>query len=284
MRELAFALGAAPDSETLLAAADSFLAPRAGRPAGSAALHHPQPASRRAANHASSRNDPPRAQLVLSQAQADDGIARVEAQRGFALSDEQRELVRGVIADAGSVSLVRAVAGSGKTTTLAAIAQAYASAGIPVHGVAPTGAAARVMTRGRHPSRAPSIARCSTASRRYAPASDQRPGSCSSTRPARSARTHSRDSHKPSHSPTPSSCWSATTRSSHPCPPAPATPTSSTAQRPVHSLETPRRFITPNGEPDLAEARALASLRAGTLEGAAAYLDHKQRHRHGQDA
>ena len=47
-------------------------------------------------------------------------------------------------------------------------------------------------------------------------------------------------------------------------------------ERPVHSLKTPRRFITPNGEPDLAEARALASLRAGTLEGAAAYLNHKQ--------
>ena len=43
----------------------------------------------------------------------------------------------------------------------------------------------------------------------------------------------------------------------------------------MHSLETPRRFLTPTGEPDLAEARALASLRAGTLEGAAAYLKHK---------
>jgi ATP-dependent exoDNAse (exonuclease V) alpha subunit len=47
-------------------------------------------------------------------------------------------------------------------------------------------------------------------------------------------------------------------------------------QRPVHSLQTPRRFLTPNGEPDFAEARALANLRAGTFEGAAAYLRHKQ--------
>ena len=46
-------------------------------------------------------------------------------------------------------------------------------------------------------------------------------------------------------------------------------------QRQVHSLETPRRFLTPTGEPDLAEAHALAGLRAGTLEGATAYLRHK---------
>ena len=52
----------------------------------------------------------------------------------------------------------------------------------------------------------------------------------------------------------------------------------------MHSLETPRRFVTPTGEPDLAEASALASLRAGTLEGAAAYLNHKQRDRHDRDA
>jgi ATP-dependent exoDNAse (exonuclease V) alpha subunit len=43
----------------------------------------------------------------------------------------------------------------------------------------------------------------------------------------------------------------------------------------VHSLETPRRFLTATGEPDLAEARALAALRTGTLDGAAAYLQHK---------
>ena len=42
------------------------------------------------------------------------------------------------------------------------------------------------------------------------------------------------------------------------------------------SLEMPLRFITPAGEPDHAEARALSRLRAGSLEGAAAYLRHKQ--------
>jgi ATP-dependent exoDNAse (exonuclease V) alpha subunit len=44
----------------------------------------------------------------------------------------------------------------------------------------------------------------------------------------------------------------------------------------VHALATPRRFLTASGEPGIAEARALANLRAGTLEGAAAYLNHKQ--------
>lgn len=45
------------------------------------------------------------------------------------------------------------MAGSGKTTTLAAIAEAYELAGIPVAGVAPTGAAARVMTEAGAPAR-----------------------------------------------------------------------------------------------------------------------------------
>ena len=35
-------------------------------------------------------------------------------------------------------------------------------------------------------------------------------------------------------------------------------------------------FPHPDGRPDLAEARALAQLRVGTLEGSAAYLSHKQ--------
>jgi ATP-dependent exoDNAse (exonuclease V) alpha subunit len=48
-------------------------------------------------------------------------------------------------------------------------------------------------------------------------------------------------------------------------------------ERTVHSLETPRRFLTPTGEPDLAEARALAMLRTSTLEGAAAYVRYKHR-------
>ena len=45
----------------------------------------------------------------------------------------------------------------------------------------------------------------------------------------------------------------------------------------VHSLETPRRFVTATGEPDLAEARALALLRSGTLEGATRYLQHREK-------
>ena len=61
--------------------------------------------------------------------------------------------MHGVTADQASVSLVRAVAGSGKTTTLAAIARAYEHAGIPVAGVAPTGAAARVMSEAGIPAR-----------------------------------------------------------------------------------------------------------------------------------
>jgi ATP-dependent exoDNAse (exonuclease V) alpha subunit len=49
--------------------------------------------------------------------------------------------------------------------------------------------------------------------------------------------------------------------------------------RPVHTLQIPRRFATPTGEPDLAEAHALARLRSGTLEGASAYLQHKHQTR-----
>jgi conjugative relaxase-like TrwC/TraI family protein len=273
-RELAFALGAVADSDALLAAADSFLAlqqviPLDGRRFTTRSL---QAAEQRITQLA--QRPAPR-ELILNRAQTEAGIERTERQHGFALSDEQRELVHGVVADRASVSLVRAVAGSGKTTTLAAVAQAYEVAGIPVAGVAPTGAAARVMSEARIPARTVERALLDG---EHAIRAGIRPtqgvvlvdeaGTIGTRTLARLAEAVALadaklvlvgdDAQLPAVAA--GMAYSDLLEQS----------------RPVHILQTPRRFLTPTGEPDLAEARALANLRAGTLEGAAAYLNHKQ--------
>ena len=173
------------------------------------------------------------------------------------------------------MSLVRAVAGSGKTTTLAAIAQAYEHAGIPVAGVAPTGAAARVMSEAGIPARTVERA---LLDREHAIRAGIRPtpgivlvdeaGTIGTRTLARLAEAVALADAK---------LVLVGDDAQLPAVAAGTTYADLLEQaRPVHTLQTPRRFVTPTGEPDLAEARALANLRAGTLEGAAAYLNHKQ--------
>ena len=212
---------------------------------------------------------------MLADGPADHGIARIEAARGIQLSQEQRALVRGVLADDRAVSLVRAVAGSGKTTTLAAIEAAYAEAGIPVAGVAPTGAAARVMTEAGIPARTVERA---LLDRERAIRSGIRPtpgivlvdeaGTVGTRTLAKLASVVAQAGGK-----------LVLVGDDAQLPPVPADATYARMvdeNRPVLALGTPRRFLTPDGKPDLAEAHALAQLRAGTLEGTAAYLNHKQ--------
>ena len=59
------------------------------------------------------------------------------------LSAEQAEAVRALATDGQGVSALQALAGTGKTRVLAALARIYAAAGYHVSGVAPTGRAAR---------------------------------------------------------------------------------------------------------------------------------------------
>jgi conjugative relaxase-like TrwC/TraI family protein len=275
VRELAFALGSAPDADSLIVAAGEFLALEEvvqldERRFTTRGLQAAEQRITRLAERAAQRA------LVLAPDQADLGIEHVERERGFALSDEQRSLVHGVTADQASVSLVRAVAGSGKTTTLAAIARAYEHAGIPIAGVAPTGAAARVMSEAGIPARTVERA---LIDREHAIRVGIRPTSgvvLVDEAGAMGTRTLARLAE---------AVANADARlvlvgddAQLPSVPAGAAYAKLLDQeRTVHSLETPRRFLTPTGEPDLAEARALAMLRTGTLEGAAAYLQHKHR-------
>ena len=274
IRKLAWTLIEVPDATTLVAAADRFLAhsPIVQLDERRYTTRSLQAAETRIAEIAA-RPAPRR--LLLADGSAERGIARVEVSRGFELSGEQRALVRGVLADDRAVSLVRAVAGSGKTTTLAAIAAAYTDAGVPVASVAPTGAAARVMTEAGIPARTVERA---LLDRERAIRSGIRPtpgvvlvdeaGTVGTRTLAQLASVVVQaggklvlvgdDAQLP---PVPAGAAYARMVDEH---------------RPVLALETPRRFLTPDGQPDLAEARALAQLRAGTLEGTAAYLNHKQ--------
>jgi ATP-dependent exoDNAse (exonuclease V) alpha subunit len=277
VRELAYQLGSIPTTSTVVDAADSFLAlpevvPLNERRFTTRGLEIAEQQITQLALRLAPR------QLVLTRTAAEAGIARTEAERGFDLSREQRELVHGVTADASCVSVVRAVAGSGKTTTLVAIAEAYARAGIPVHGVAPTGAAARVMTEAGIPSRTVDRA---LLDREQALGAGIRPtpgivlvdeaGTIGTRTLARLAQAVALADAK-----------LVLVGDDAQLPPVPAGVTYADLldhQRPVLALATPRRFLTPSGQPDFAEARALARLRAGTLAGAAAYLNHKQQTR-----
>jgi conjugative relaxase-like TrwC/TraI family protein len=62
------------------------------------------------------------------------------------LNDEQREAVRALVTDGCGVSVLQALAGTGKTRTLGALAGVYEAAGYRVLGVAPTGRTARELS------------------------------------------------------------------------------------------------------------------------------------------
>ena len=98
VRELAYALGSVPDKDILVSSADSLLALEQVE-----SLDERRFTTRdlRAAEQRISdlAQRPAPRQLVLTRAHAEAGIAHVEADRGFTLSDEQRALVHGVLAD-----------------------------------------------------------------------------------------------------------------------------------------------------------------------------------------
>jgi conjugative relaxase-like TrwC/TraI family protein len=75
---------------------------------------------------------------------SDDAVERViESRRArLALAPDQEAMVRAVATSADGVVLVVGRAGAGKTTALHAVVQAFSTAGIPVFGAAPSGAAA----------------------------------------------------------------------------------------------------------------------------------------------
>ncbi len=70
-------------------------------------------------------------------------VDRVLADHQPALNPDQAAVVRSVIAGGRGVDAVSALAGTGKTTMIGALAACYAEAGWGVVGVAPTGRAAR---------------------------------------------------------------------------------------------------------------------------------------------
>jgi ATP-dependent exoDNAse (exonuclease V) alpha subunit len=67
----------------------------------------------------------------------------VLAQCGPALNDDQAAAVRAITSSGRGVEAVSALAGTGKTTMIAALASAYRQAGWRVTGTAPTARAAR---------------------------------------------------------------------------------------------------------------------------------------------
>ena len=77
----------------------------------------------------------------------EDAVARTEGRLGAGLTREQSDAVWGICGHGARVSLVLGVAGAGKTTALACVADAYRSAGYEVLGTATSGQAARTLQR-----------------------------------------------------------------------------------------------------------------------------------------
>ena len=77
----------------------------------------------------------------------DAALARAEASLGRSLTPDQRRAVEGILTSGRGVELVVGMAGSGKTTALAAVRDAFEAAGYEVVGTSTSGQAARTLGR-----------------------------------------------------------------------------------------------------------------------------------------
>ncbi len=77
-----------------------------------------------------------------------DAVTRLEERLGVPLTTTQREVAIGLLVSGHHLDLVKGVAGSGKTTTLAAVRDGFESAGYSVLGAATSGQAARNLGEG----------------------------------------------------------------------------------------------------------------------------------------
>jgi ATP-dependent exoDNAse (exonuclease V) alpha subunit len=73
-------------------------------------------------------------------------IQRIEKESGFALRDEQREAVEHLTQKSGGVAILRGLAGTGKTTALKAVTEAFNSEGYQVHGATISAQAAQILS------------------------------------------------------------------------------------------------------------------------------------------
>lgn len=83
----------------------------------------------------------PEARFTIKPLDTEMAIARIEREKGYAMRDEQRAVVRFCTSGA-RVQIIQGAAGTGKSVSLAALREAYESAGNRVIGLAPSGAAA----------------------------------------------------------------------------------------------------------------------------------------------
>lgn len=88
--------------------------------------------------HAAQR---PKARFTIKPLDVEMAIARIEREKGYPMRDEQRAVVRFCTSGA-RCQIIQGAAGTGKSVSLAALREAYESAGNRVIGLAPSGAAA----------------------------------------------------------------------------------------------------------------------------------------------
>ncbi len=88
--------------------------------------------------HAAQR---PEARFTIKPLVTEMAIARIEREKGYPMRDEQRAVVRFCTSGA-RFQIIQGAAGTGKSVSLAALREAYESAGNRVIGLAPSGAAA----------------------------------------------------------------------------------------------------------------------------------------------
>lgn len=74
-------------------------------------------------------------------------IQRIEQESGFTLRDEQREAVEYLTHKSGGIALMRGLAGTGKTTALKAVCEAYKAEGFKVYGATLSAQAAGILSK-----------------------------------------------------------------------------------------------------------------------------------------
>jgi hypothetical protein len=89
-----------------------------------------------------------RAGPAIGPERAAEAVRQVELSGGFRLSEKQSELAQGILTSGHALDLIIGVAGSGKTSTLAALRAGFDAAGYQVVGAATSGQAAKALGSG----------------------------------------------------------------------------------------------------------------------------------------
>ncbi|MDB5771023.1 MAG: conjugative relaxase domain protein, partial [Burkholderia sp.] len=93
------------------------------------------------------RNTKNQAERILSESAVKEKLARIERRQGFAYTDGQKEAIAKALTSPDRFVAIQGLAGTGKTTMLKGLRGVAEDQGYTLRGMAPTGAASKVLAR-----------------------------------------------------------------------------------------------------------------------------------------